>query len=912
MAKTEHRIAYKAGITRNPSDFLCEDGELAECINLTTDNEELKVVSQPEQFMTVTGTFILLYVHNVNGVAHYIGYQPHDSSYRIRWGTRSDDGKFSWHSGYITSYSSIDNLQITSIGNFLILSNGDEMQYHLWKPDEDNYVYQSNKIPEPKVEFAMVYGNWGTPNRSGLTAQYSGDVGDCLEFNTMPGGAYCYRSPTVKNQGQYNDLVVGLYAKSLKFIAEKKCFAQPFLVRYALELYDGSYTYISNPIVMLPSVTCNCYADYFEGSVRIFTFGYQLVFKSEYDYSEWSDIVKGVVVFVSDEINLYDTGNDQSPRPGYTNGSESAEGVKYHDGIMATASGYGTSKKFTEHSSKFHSSITNAEKSWAERGFVYFLPLNQRSSNEVLDDIMSTGVFYKLFEAGTRGNNKWESTCAYIKSHVLENITTQDQLTGGDYFSRCPLVSDFMLAYNSRLMLAGIKRGFYEGFDTFLPYDLNSSESSATQKTYSIYVYIKTPSGTRVIKKNLTTYEKMGIYFYYPDPRAYRAVVYNGSTFVADMTLTEHPYMNGAYYFDHMPTGSETGTGTAGTDTPSQSECEAAVNQTPERLANQIYQSEVNNPFVFTHKGNKTIGTGQIIALATLTTALSQGQFGDHPVIVFTSEGIWAMSVDSEGYVQPAQTMSREVCINANSVLETDGAVFFASKKGLMLVTGDKSPYVKCMTERMNGVSCNVTEISSTIGADTDWSTIINNCADSNSFLQFIRDKSCFLAYDYIDSRIIIINPNYQYSYLYSMTDGNVSKVILPGKIVRAVNSYPDYLLQDESCTIYSLYNKKDETEVEGKQLAFLLTRPMKLAGPVNVSSLRELVNVGYWNKNDESSVKTMVFLSNNMYDWYEMASRFGAAAKYYRIALFINLKATERISGTIIRDQERRGENVR
>ena len=45
----EHRITYKAGITRTPSDFLCKDGELAECINLTTDNEELKpMAAYPE------------------------------------------------------------------------------------------------------------------------------------------------------------------------------------------------------------------------------------------------------------------------------------------------------------------------------------------------------------------------------------------------------------------------------------------------------------------------------------------------------------------------------------------------------------------------------------------------------------------------------------------------------------------------------------------------------------------------------------------------------------------------------------------------------------------------------------------------------------------------------------------------
>ena len=40
MGKQERRISYKAGITRTPSDFLCQDGELAECINLTTDTED--------------------------------------------------------------------------------------------------------------------------------------------------------------------------------------------------------------------------------------------------------------------------------------------------------------------------------------------------------------------------------------------------------------------------------------------------------------------------------------------------------------------------------------------------------------------------------------------------------------------------------------------------------------------------------------------------------------------------------------------------------------------------------------------------------------------------------------------------------------------------------------------------------
>ena len=72
MSKTEHRIAYKAGITRTPSDFLCEDGELAECINLTTENEELKVVPQPESMFGGVAKDPLIYVHEGSNYKNYI------------------------------------------------------------------------------------------------------------------------------------------------------------------------------------------------------------------------------------------------------------------------------------------------------------------------------------------------------------------------------------------------------------------------------------------------------------------------------------------------------------------------------------------------------------------------------------------------------------------------------------------------------------------------------------------------------------------------------------------------------------------------------------------------------------------------------------------------------------------------
>jgi hypothetical protein len=178
-----------------------------------------------------------------------------------------------------------------------------------------------------------------------------------------------------------------------------------------------------------------------------------------------------------------------------------------------------------------------------------------------------------------------------------------------------------------------------------------------------------------------------------------------------------------------------------------------------------------------------------------------------------------------------------------------------------------------------------------------------------------------FMAYDYIDSRIVMMNPHYDYSFVYNIADGTISKVILPAGMTNAVNNYPDYLIQgrkpNDQVWVYSFYEKPREEEVNSRSLAFLLTRPMKLAGPVSQASLRQLKNVGTWVRKDAqgnelSCVKTDVYLSEDMQRWYPDISRHGAAARYYRLALYIKMLPTERLSGTILTEQERRSHNMR
>ena len=252
----EHRITYKAGITRSPSDFLCSDGELAECINLTTDNEELKPIVQPAEYITnyvgISGNHrpVLVYVHKVANRDNYIGYLPTNGN-RLCSGTVSDR-TYNNFAVYNNVFFEPGTSKITSVGKTLILTDSNGMRYLLWNPDRTAYKDLKYKLPE--LDFSArihirhsVVGPLSWVSNSGKA---SGIIED-FSHNRF--------EIADDKQEDYNDLVVGLYEKNLRSISQKKGFSKPFLLRAALELYDGSYYYISNPTLLFPSVTINSF-----------------------------------------------------------------------------------------------------------------------------------------------------------------------------------------------------------------------------------------------------------------------------------------------------------------------------------------------------------------------------------------------------------------------------------------------------------------------------------------------------------------------------------------------------------------------------------------------------------------------------------------------------------------------------
>ena len=178
------------------------------------------------------------------------------------------------------------------------------------------------------------------------------------------------------------------------------------------------------------------------------------------------------------------------------------------------------------------------------------------------------------------------------------------------------------------------------------------------------------------------------LFLFYPNINAYKAVIvaYDYLPSYYEVPLEQHKFLNGAFYF-------------GGWDNPAQGGYVSSASPTEQRiidLPNKIYTSEVNNPFHFPVLGINTIGTGTILGISSAVKALSEGQFGQFPLYAFTTEGVWALEVSNTGTYTARQPVTREVCINSDSITQIDSAVLFATNRGIMLISGST---VQCISE---------------------------------------------------------------------------------------------------------------------------------------------------------------------------------------------------------------------
>ena len=240
-----------------------------------------------------------------------------------------------------------------------------------------------------------------------------------------------------------------------------------------------------------------------------------------------------------------------------------------------------------------------------------------------------------------------------------------------------------------------------------------------------------------------------------------------------------------------------------------------------EERPNIVKVSLVDNPFIFPAQSTYSPSQGKVVGMASNSVALSQGQFGEHPLYMFCDNGIWAMSVDTSGTLAYSNSfpVSREACLGNSLLLGIDSGVVFLGNKGVMLLSGSR---INCISSSMDG-----DESSGMQYAGSDFMLKMLPIFFPLGITAVVGFMGCMrsavASYLPRTGELLFVNPLFNFCYIYSLAHGTWGKV--SGKVSGVIAAYPVsklFAVDNNVTKIMSVPNV-----IAGANSVLLHTRPL-------------------------------------------------------------------------------------
>jgi hypothetical protein len=761
-------ITFK-GISRNTDSGISGDGYCAELINGRIAGGSIVPAGKPAVKQRFDKPYDKIFKHTGSGFENLISVYGHNIDAYIK-----QDGDETYSQSMILAGDS-EIKSVEGTGNTLSVIAEGGMIYFLFR---NGAYYNIGSQPEmPAITFKLEFAE--EDRMKSEEFHFDGGFGygdDVTVFDDR--SVYLSKEPkdtavaTVKGQA----------AKLSGEASGKGLFISPVVVRYALKLYDGTYIKHSPPILVLPPEKETFKEEHFIvinygffgqlSSVDI-TYGLSVKkYKLTCDIldlrylQQWKDLIMSVDIFISKPISQYNLNYDFG---------ENSEKTEVHD-----------------------------------------INPHLYEDDEVKERITETSTFYHI---KTISLSEPELDGTLSKENALDNLEQKETLSDDDY-TNVEIAGEVSYVYNARLHLANITRRMFDGYNCRL--FSNRSVRLWGQRTGTlitpdyVLVDINTEGGTKTVKSTSFILAGYGLipYLSYPDARAIKmtiVVTKDGVTYYREFPLKPHPFLNLAYYFEELKAivfeGFRPGEPAYETDNTEKSD-------------NAVRVSEVNNPFYFPAKNTYTPSAYEVIAMCSNTEPIDTGQFGQYPLYVFCRDGIYSLSVDASGQTtyNISSPVSRDVCINPN-VCPLDKAVAFITGAGVMVVSGGTATL---LSQEIDGWLPSMFKNNPVFDRILKTGKL-ENSRSAVTFRDFIKHAT--LGFVYEERELIVSNPGYDYSYVYSFNSGYWSKI--SKRIDYYVKTYPEcwgVVKGESSSCIYTMYNPH-----EGVNDIAVVTRPVKL-----------------------------------------------------------------------------------
>lgn len=953
----QQSIRYK-GLSLTPDEMAVENGALSLCGNLELHDGALRpsiVTGTPlSQPLTINGVVAkILYVHETGNYRHLIAI----ASSAIYWFLQ--DGSL----GSTTPIKSFDYeasvLSVNSIGNTLIIVATDGIHYALWV--DGGYKYLSQKPPFVEIAFSISddypenYSNGGIETEGSVkgfrnafqqTTYSCNDVFDKVRIPFLDILTKDVECLIIKEDKQ-SDLTQSIYAlvnRTNNLIARNGRFYANFFVRYCYRMFDGSMIMHSSPVfipvqipdsyMVLSANALSSFTDYVIDTSDDFTIqridennnkfsvhitkaafiyyprnvdlNYTILDAKREELEEWKDVIKSVDICITPPISNVDT-------------SKKISSIRYNRRNYMLGKGL--------LSLTFETSLPS-ETSTPPRIGDSSVDFPSLSPDAYRNKLKNTSAFYKVCSLKLSDIAICSAKKLPVDKNAVYQVSLQEQMKD-DYKTHNSLFAQGGYVYNHRLNLYGMKEKLFQGFSGFvmlpglysLTFDTNYQE--LRYKIQKIVVSLNTTSGTKYVessdkffsRQDIDVFMICNLVKFYPDSRAEKMAIfckdYSDNDVIFVFPLEQCEELNGAM---HM--GDFTDIFLAGTfeEQYKVDSFDYTVDDVVE-LSNKIYTSESDNAFYFPLNGINTVGIGTIQGIAPTTRALSQGQFGQYPLMVFSTDGIWAMEVSSKGTYSSIHPISREVCSNPKSITQLDQSVLFATNRSISRIAESQ---VVSMSDVLDGPGFNIYGLGKFLNffndTEEDSDTVKTTKAQMRQLIDFTSSpieffQRCQVIYDYKNSRILCLDVTQTsktstadtVALCYSIKD-NAWSTFLIQNVLTAINSYPHPYIQYRDGSVMVLdkgYDYEDTTEYHG----IIVTRTLKFDEDNVPDSI-----TGYIHSLTSGSIPIMwLYGSNDNQNWHYIGRLGGMKSSYmathsyrfFRIALYLKMKSMNQYFAT-------------
>lgn len=851
---TRQEVILK-GLTHSPSDYDCQDGELATCLNLINEDGALHPIQQP----VVAEPNITLDVGDTIELVHKV---THDEAIHSHYIIRKSDDTWYWmEKGGDGTKNTIDLNgfhvnAVTAVGNIVNFVGEISIKYLYWIDDNYQLFDRDNFNYGIKIDFKEFDYHGGSAEIS-----LGDEFWDYVTYESSSSG----RKITGMNVNQVSKVFNMFDAVINKTLSDKGKQWQKYFVFgvAAIRLYDGTYYSISNIFKLdwnsetLASVSVDPYNKRFWSigpAIATYTISANID-----NLDKISNLIQGIDIFLSKAESFVNL--------------ESAA-AKY----------------------------VVPESNDIDQGDMFFTMMSGKEAANAID---SLSFYHSLFI----------SKDEFGKELQLKRVEgTEESLPLANLY-RSDLGGKCAITYNNRLHVGNVKEGYnVDLISNITPNRTNIEELKtegivrvrASNKEFwckvddlgaRLYYFVCVPilnvsEITFYMKTGTSVFEKSTVSLHSSETTAFSFYVAGeGKENVPQFALpweksSEEEWNNIVSKYENYKTN---------------------TNALP--YSSVVKVSEAENPLIFPAKNSVQVGSSIINALAANTRPISEGQFGDAPLYAFTDEGVWVLMLGEEGTYIARQPANRDICSNPKGILQIDDAVLFPTERGIMMQRGRES---ECITDVLDDYPFDFLSIYSHSTKDKTYPNkllALGNIPESDvkyvRFRKYLEEAG--MIYDYYDSRIIVFNPNYTYAYVYSLKSnmwGTMHNVFN-----KRVNIYPESYATDKEGKILDVYVKEPTENVP----FFLCSRPLTL-GQDAYKTMFDCITRGYFSSIQAGKCGMVLFGSNDLVNWYYVGSSVnmylrnlvGSPYKYFRLALMGNLAPKESISALSTEFQSR------